>query len=340
MSRLPETLRAGLRLPVIAAPMFLVSDDRSVIAQCRAGVIGAFPTSNARDTSTLDAWLDTITSALADDRVAGRPPAPWAANLVTHRTNDRLSEELALVAEYEPPIVITALGGPQPVIERVRSYGGVVLADVNSLTYAKKALDVGADGLVLVSTGAGGHTGTIAGLAFLAAVRQFFDGPVALGGGIATGGGVRAVEVAGADLAVMGTAFIPTLESMAAEAYKQMVVEGAIGDLVYTDAITGVKAFWLRQSIRNAGLDPDNLLKTFETNFASTGDAEQEMRRARWKTVWSAGHGIDCADRIEPTQAFVDRLAADYWAAADRPPIWPRELPTAEYAVGPSPLAV
>lgn len=325
MSRLPKGLHEGLRLPIVAAPMFLVSDDRSVIAQCRAGVIGSFPASNARDIAMLDAWLDRITSSLAADRAGGRPSAPWAVNLVTHRTNDNLDEELALVAEYKPPIVITALGGPQPVIERVRNYGGLVLADVNSLPYARKALNAGADGLALVSTGAGGHTGTISGLAFLAAVRQFFDGPVALGGGIATGDAVRAVEVAGADLAVMGTSFIPTLETMAADAYKQMVVDGAIEDLVYTDAITGVKAFWLRESIRNAGLDPDNLVKTFETNFASTGDAEQEMRRARWKIVWSAGHGINCVHQLEATQDLVDRLAAEYWAAADRIPQWPRE---------------
>lgn len=311
---------SSLKVPIMVAPMFLVSGIDLVVASMKAGVLGTFPASNARSPEMLEAWLSEI-SAIASDLKKERGQAPlWAVNLVTHRSNNALEPALEMVQEFKPPIVITALGGPGPVADAVHSYGGQVYADVNSISYAKKALDKGADGLVLVAAGAGGHTGTIAGLSFISEIRDFFGGPVALGGGISDGAGVSAVVAAGADLANMGTAFIPTIESLASDRYREILIEATIDDLVLSDAITGVKAYWLRKSLIEAGIDPDLLQKDFKIDF-SRGKAGEETsretaeRRDRWTQIWSAGHGVGKIKKVEPVAELVERLTRDYMQA-------------------------
>jgi nitronate monooxygenase len=298
----------GLRVPVVSAPMFLISGPDLVVAACQAGVVGAFPTPNCRTVADLDAWMRSIS-----DKLNGAAAAPWAVNLVTHRTNARLAEDLRLVAEYRPPIVITALGSPAPAIETVKAYGGTVIADVVTLKLARKAVAAGADGLACVCAGAGGHTGFLSPFAFISAVRDFFDGLVTVGGGISDGAGVAGAIAAGADLVYMGTRFIATDESMATDAYKQMVVEHGPDDLVITDGITGTPASWLRPSLIAHGLNPDNLVKPIGRDYDSTADVA-----GRWKDLWAAGQGLQTIRAVEPTAAVVDRLAAEYHAAATR----------------------
>jgi nitronate monooxygenase len=302
------TLFNGLRVPVVSAPMFLISGPDLVVAACQAGVVGAFPTPNCRTVADLDTWMGSIS-----DKLAGSGAAPWAVNLVTHRTNARLAEDLRLVAEYWPPIVITALGSPVPAIETVKAYGGTVIADVVTLKLARKAVAAGADGLACICAGAGGHTGFLSPFAFISAVRDFFDGLVTIGGGISDGAGVAGAIAAGADLVYMGTRFIATEESMAPPAYKQMVVEHGPDDLVVSDGITGTPASWLRPSLIAHGLDPDNLVKPSARDYDSTGDAA-----GRWKDLWAAGQGLQTIRAVEPTAVVVDRLAAEYQAAATR----------------------
>ena len=254
-------LRSSLRLPVVVAPMFLVSGPDIVTAACRAGVIGSFPAPNARSIGVFEEWLDRITGELKlmrEQQVAGATDV-WAQNLVVHSTYDRLDAELALLQKYRPPIVITALGSPARVIDAVHDYGGLVIADVNSVELARKAAHAGADGLALVSAGAGGHTGQMAGFAFVPAVREFFDGVLILAGAIGDGRAVRAAEILGAELSYMGTAFIASEESIAFDDYKKMVVAAAFPDLVLTNSFSGAHAYYMRQSIIAAGLDPDNL---------------------------------------------------------------------------------
>lgn len=292
-----------LRVPVVVAPMFLVSGPGLVKASCLAGVIGSFPFPNARDISTLDSWLDDISSEL------GKVPsaAPYAVNITTHRSYDRLKDELDLIKNHKPRIVITALGGPEPVIETVQSYGGSVVADVNSLQHARKAVRQGVDGLALISAGAGGHTGHIAGLSFVSEVREFFDGLVILAGGIGTGGAVRAAEVAGADLCYMGTRFIASAESIASEEYKRTIVEACYEDLILTDKVTGAKAYYLRQSLEKMGLDAQSMHKPEGINLSNS----QSQIRA-WKDVWSAGHGVGSVKTIEPLAAIISQLHYEY----------------------------
>ncbi len=258
---LPNGWRERLKLPLVAAPMFLISGPDLVIAPCREGVIGTFPTPNARTVEVLDEWLDRITRSLTEDH------APWAANLVVHRSNSRLAEDLALVEKYRAPLIITALGSPRDIVERVHDYGGLVFADVNSVAFARKAVAAGVDGLVLVAAGAGGHTGQMTGFSFVPAIREFFDGPVILGGGITNGAGIRAAEVLGADLAYMGTRFIACAESQASDAYREMLIGSTVDDLVLTRAITGVAANWLKPSIARAGLDLASLEANPEIDF-------------------------------------------------------------------------
>ncbi len=292
-----------LRVPVVVAPMFLVSGPELVKASCLAGVVGSFPFPNARNISTLDSWLDDISGELR-----GVPSAaPYAVNITTHRSYDRLKDELDLIKNHKPRIVITALGGPEPVIETVRSYGGSVVADVNSLLHARKAVKQGVDGLALISAGAGGHTGHIAGLSFLNEVREFFDGLIILAGGIGTGGAVRAAQVAGADLCYMGTRFIASAESIASKEYKRTVVEACYEDLILTDQVTGAKAYYLRQSLQKMGLDPANILKGKGINLSNS----QNQIRA-WKDVWSAGHGVGSVKTIEPLAAIISQLHCEY----------------------------
>lgn len=294
--------KSRLTLPVFVAPMFLVSGPELVKASCRAGVIGSFPFPNCRTIETLDQWLDDI--ALGTTGIAS---APFAVNLTTHSSYDRLADEIALIANHKPEIVITALGGPDPVIDIVHGYGGKVIADVNSIKYARKAAAKGVDGLALVSAGAGGHTGYIAGLPFVEAVREFYDGVIILAGGIGTGGAIRAAEVAGADYCYMGTRFIATDESIATDAYKSMLVEASFEDLVLSDLLTGAKAYYLRQCLENMGLNPDNLA-------AGTGmDLSNSQASIKaWRDVWSAGHGVGSVKKVAPVREIVKTLKKEY----------------------------
>jgi nitronate monooxygenase len=314
---LAPALTAGgrLRLPVVAAPMFLISGPDLVIEACRSGIIGAFPTTNARTTQELDAWMSRIATSLGESRT-GRPVAPWATNVITHSTNQRLPQDLELVARYRPPIVITALGSPKPAIELVHSYGGIVIADVVNLTLARKAVDAGADGLACVSAGAGGHTGFISPFAFISAARELTDGLLIVGGGIADGYGVAGAIAAGADLVYMGTRFIATDESLAADDYKHMVVESTLDDLMVSASITGTPATWLKPSLRRVGYDPEHMPEKPQRNYDSS--QQQQVEAKRWKDLWSAGQGIGAVRAIEPMSAVVDRLASEYDAGLSR----------------------
>ena len=295
-----------MRLPVIAAPMFLVSGPELVIAACKAGIGGSCPTPNCRTVADLDAWRGQITDALSPG------DGPWVANLITHSTNARLAEDLALVAQYKPPIVITALGSPKPVMETVKAYGGLVFADVVNMALARKAADAGVDGLACISAGAGGHTGHLSPFAFVSAVREFFDGWLTIGGGIADGAGVAGAIAAGADMVYMGTRFLAAAESRAQDPYKQMIVDCGPDDLIVSSAITGTPASWLKPSLRAAGMDPDALGGPITRDYS--GDAAHK----RWRDIWAAGQGLQKVGAVEPTAVVVDRLAAEYRAAAAR----------------------
>jgi nitronate monooxygenase len=305
-----------LRLPVFAAPMFLISGPDLVLAACRAGIIGAFPTPNARPIAVLDDWMRQITEGLA--RARDEQPAatigPWCANLVTHSSNTRLAEDLELVAKYKPPVVVTALGSPKPVIEIVHGYGGLVFADVTSIGLAKKAVAAGADGLACVSAGAGGHTGQLSPFAFVSAVRDFFDGYVIVGGGISDGWGVAGALASGADFVYMGTRFIPVTESMAHANYKQMVVNCTVDDLVVSAGLTGTPASWLKPSLRAQGIDPDNMPAAPPRQY----DSNREVTARKWVDVWAAGQGLGTIRAVEPVSAVVDRLADEFAQARAR----------------------
>lgn len=300
-----SALKARLRIPVVAAPMFLVSGPDMVIAAAKAGIMGAFPGPNGRTIEDLRAWFETISAALGPDAL------PFAFNMITHTSYGRFDEELELVKEFKPEIVITALGGPHRVTEAVHSYGGLVFADVNSPTYAKKAIQKGADGLVLVCSGAGGHTGTYALAPFLDEVRQFFDGPIAVGGGISTGQAVLAVETLGADLAYVGTRFLGCSESLIEQGYRDMVVRSGIEDLIASKAITGALGNWMRASVEAAGLNLDDMKAEAKIDFS--GDMHSGAKA--WKTVWSAGQGVGQITGIEPLAQITDRMAREYDAA-------------------------
>ena len=296
-------IRQGLRLPVIQAPMFLVSGPAMVIAACRAGIIGSFPTQNLRDDAELERWFAGIDAATG----AKAGCAPYAVNVIVHPSYPRREQDIAAVLKWKPPIVITALGSPRDVVDAIHSYGGIVLADVISLRFARKALDAGVDGLVLVAAGAGGHTGPIAGFAFVEEVRRFYAGPLVLGGGIGSGRAIRAAEILGADFAYLGTRFLATTESMVSEEQKRMVVDSGSEDIVCSASFTGVKANWLRQSIVNYGLDPDRLPEG-EIDFS-----RQDLKR--WRDIWSAGQGVGAVDRICPLAEVVAQLEREYHAA-------------------------
>jgi nitronate monooxygenase len=306
----------ALRLPVVAAPMFLISGPELVLAACKAGIIGAFPTPNARPVSVLADWMQQITEGLAQARDA-QPAAtigPWCANLVTHSSNTRLAEDLALVARFKPPVVVTALGSPKPAIEVVHAYGGLVIADVISVGLAKKAVAAGADGLACVCAGAGGHTGFLSPFAFVSAVREFFDGYVITGGGIGDGWGVAGAVASGADLVYMGTRFIPTAESLAPPEYKQMVVDSGIDDLVVSAGVTGTAASWLKPSLRAQGLDPDNMPDAPGRQY----DSNQSFAGKKWTEVWAAGQGLGPIKSVASVASVVDELARDYQLALNR----------------------
>ena len=281
--------------------MFLISGPQLVIAACRAGVVGAFPSLNARTVPILQDWLSEISGALSDN------DAPWAVNLIVHRSNARMEEDLELIVRHRAPIVITALSTPGVVIERIHAYGGLVFADVNSVEYARKAAAAGVDGLVLVAAGAGGHTGMISPFTFVPAVRRFFPGMIAVGGGIVDGRGVAAVEALGADFAYLGTRFIATRESLAADGYKQALIQSDVRDIVPSAHFTGITANYLRSSIVQAGLDPATLERGATINVDN-----EEMRGKAWKDIWSAGHGVFAVEEVHPVADLVDHLAAQY----------------------------
>lgn len=311
-----QRLTFRLRLPVVAAPMFLVSGPELVLAACRAGIVGAFPNPNARPIEVLEDWMKQITQGLA--RMQNDQPletiGPWCANLITHSSNTRLPEDLALIAKYQPPVVVTALGSPKPAIDVVHGYGGIVLAEVINLTLARKAVAAGADGLACITAGAGGHTGFLSPFAFVSSVREFFDGLVVVGGGISDGWGVAGAIAAGADLVYMGTRFIPTLESMADPAYKQMLVDSTADDLVISASITGTPASWLKPSLKANGLDPDQLPSAPPRSY----DSNQAIGAKKWRDVWAAGQGVGAIKAVESTAKVVNRLAVEYAAARQR----------------------
>nr|XP_061799980.1 (3aS,4S,5R,7aS)-5-hydroxy-7a-methyl-1-oxo-octahydro-1H-indene-4-carboxyl-CoA dehydrogenase-like [Nerophis lumbriciformis] len=303
-----EKIKQQLAAPAVVAPMFLVSGPDMVVAAIRAGLIGAFPAPNARNISIFEDWLQRI-SSVANASTEREFAGSWAVNLVVHRTYPRLDEEVALLEKYQPPIVITALGSPSAIVERVQAYGGMVIADVNSVAYARKAAAVGVDGLALVSAGAGGHTGRVTGFTFIPAVRDFFDGIIIAAGGICNGQGIRAAEALGADLAYMGTTFIATEESLASAEYKQMVVDAGPDDLVLTDSFSGAPAYYLRESIVRAGLDPDDLQPGNGMNLTGS-----EKKVKAWKDIWSAGPTAQVVQQIESVGSLAGKIAEQYHA--------------------------
>ncbi len=322
MTNTIEKLKARMVLPVISAPMFLVSGPDLTIAACRAGVMGSFPAANARTMEVLRAWLDQISKGLTE------VDAPWAFNMITHSSYGRLDEEIALVEEYKPGLVVTALGGPHRVTDHVHSYGGLVFADVNSPTFAKKAIDKGADGLVLVCAGAGGHTGEYAMLPFIDEVRSFFDGPLIAGGGIGHGAAVRAVENLGVDFAYMGTRFLAAQETLIPEAYRQMVWQSRMEDLIASRAITGALGNWMRASVQAAELSLDDMKSEARIDFS--GDMHKGTKA--WKNVWSAGQGVGTITGPETVTEIVARLRVEYAQAVAKQTQGSRYIPTASEA--------
>ena len=311
---LPPIL-SRLRLPVIGSPLFIISNPDLVIAQCKAGIVGSFPALNARPQSLLDEWLHRITEELAAYNRANpdRPAAPFAVNQIVHRSNDRLEADLASCAKWQVPIIITSLGAREDLNHAVHQWGGIALHDIIDNRFARKAIEKGADGLIAVAAGAGGHAGTLSPFALVQEIRAWFDGPLALSGSIATGAAVLAARAMGADLAYIGSAFIATDEANAPVPYKQSIVDSRASDIIYSNLFTGVHGNYLRSSIEAAGLDPDNLpegdLKTM--NF---GGNEGSKAKA-WRDIWGSGQGIGVIDAIEPAAERVDRLEREYLAA-------------------------
>jgi nitronate monooxygenase len=301
-----------LRLPAVGAPQFIIANPELVIAQCKAGIVGSFPALNARPQPLLDDWLYRIKDELAayDEANPHAPAAPYAVNQIVHKTNGRLEDDVAICVKHKVPIVITSLGARPEVNDAVHSYGGIVLHDVINITFAKKALEKGADGLIAVATGAGGHAGALSPFAFVHEIREFFDGPLLLSGAIASGRGILAAQAMGADLAYMGSAFIATKEANAPDGYKNMIVESAAGDIVYSNLFTGILGNYLKGSIVAAGMDPDNLPVSdpSKMNFAS---GEGSKAKA-WKDIWGAGQGVGAVHEVLATADLVARLKREY----------------------------
>ena len=315
MRKLPAVLQR-LPLPIIASPMFIVSTPKLVIEQCKAGVVGSMPALNARPAEQLDDWLAEITETLAayDKANPGKPAAPFAINQIVHKSNDRLEHDMALCAKYKVPIVITSLGAREDVNAAVHAWGGVVLHDIINNFFARKAIEKGADGLIAVATGAGGHAGVKNPLALIQEIREWFDGPLALSGAIATGDAVLAAQAMGADFAYVGSAFIATEEARAADDYKKMIVASNSDDIVYTNLFTGVHGNYLRGSIVAAGLDPEHLPESDPSKMNFGGSAAAKA----WKDIWGCGQGIGAVKEVVPTHVLVERLVREYAAARAR----------------------
>ncbi len=313
MSRLPAVL-ANQPFKVIGSPLFIISNPKLVIAQCINGVIGAMPALNARPASQLDEWLAEITEALAahDRAHPDRPAAPFAINQIVHKSNDRLAHDVEMCVKYKVPVIITSLGAREDVNQAIHSYGGVVLHDIINNTFAHKAIEKGADGLIAVAAGAGGHAGVKSPFALIQEIRQWFDGPLALSGAIASGDAILAAQAMGADYAYIGSAFIATEEARAVDTYKQCIVDCNSDDIVYSNLFTGVHGNYLAPSIRNAGLDPDNLPVSdpSQMNFGSD--------RKAWKDIWGCGQGIGAVNAVLPTAELITRLKREYDAARAR----------------------
>jgi len=314
MSRLPAPLNA-LPFPVIGSPLFIISNPKMVIAQCTAGVVGSMPALNARPAEVLEDWLKEITETLAAYNAAhpDKPAAPFAINQIVHKSNDRLEHDMALCVKYKVPIIITSLGAREDINAAAHSYGGVVLHDVINNKFAHKAIEKGADGLIAVAAGAGGHAGVKSPFALVQEIRQWFDGPLALSGSISTGDGVLAALAMGADFAYIGSAFIATEEARASDAYKQAIVDCNSDDIVYSNLFTGVHGNYLAPSIRAAGLDPDNLPASDPSKMNFGGD-----KTKAWKDIWGCGQGIGAVTAVQSTAAFVAQLKRQYAAARER----------------------
>jgi nitronate monooxygenase len=307
---LPAVL-SKLRIPVVGAPLFIISNPKLVISQCTSGVVGSMPSLNARPAEQLDEWLAEITETLAawDRAHPERKSAPYAINQIVHKSNDRLEHDMQVCAKYKVPVIITSLGARTDVNDAVHAWGGIVLHDIIDNRFAKKAIEKGADGLIAVAAGAGGHAGVKSPFALIQEIREWFDGPLLLSGSISTGGGVLAAQAMGADLAYIGSAFIATDEARASQAYKQAIVEGTSDDIVYSNLFTGVHGNYLKASIKNAGLDPDNLPESDPTKMNFGGG---EGSKKAWKDIWGCGQGIGAVKAVGPTSQFVDRLAQEY----------------------------
>ena len=314
MSRLPAPLDK-LPLPIIGSPLFIVSNPKLVIAQCIAGVVGSVPALNARPASQLDEWLAEITEALSahNQRNPGKSAAPFAVNQIVHKSNDRLEHDMEMCVRYKVPITITSLGAREDINAAAHSYGGVVLHDIINNRFAHKAIEKGADGLVAVAAGAGGHAGVKSPFALVQELRQWFNGPIALAGSIATGGAVLAAQAMGADFAYIGSAFIATDEARALDGYKQAIVNSNSDDIVYSNLFTGVHGNYLAPSVRAAGLDPDNLPQSDPTKMNFGGDAKKA-----WKDIWGCGQGIGAVTSVQSTAAYVAQLRREYIAARER----------------------
>jgi len=314
MSKLPPALQKP-SLPVIGSPLFIISNPQLVIEQCKAGIVGSMPALNARPAEQLDDWLAEITETLAawDKAHPESPSAPFAINQIVHKSNDRLEHDMQICAKYKVPIVITSLGAREDVNQAVHSWGGIVLHDIINNKFAHKAIEKGADGLIAVAAGAGGHAGVKSPFALIQEIRQWFDGPLALSGSIASGGAILAAQAMGADFAYIGSAFIATHEARAIDAYKQAIVEGNSDDIVYSNLFTGVHGNYLAPSIRAAGLDPDNLPESDPSKMNFGGDAKKA-----WKDIWGCGQGIGSITEVTSTAELVARLRREYQQARER----------------------
>ena len=314
MSNIPSILN-HLRIPVIGSPMFIISNPKLVIEQCKAGIVGSMPALNARPASQLDEWLAEITETLDDynKKNPDRPAAPFAINQIVHRSNDRLEQDMELCVKYKVPITITSLGAREEVNQAAHCYGGIVLHDVINNRFANKAIEKGADGLIAVAAGAGGHAGSKSPFALVQEIRAWFDGPLALSGSIANGKAILAAQAMGADFAYIGSPFIATHEARAVEEYKQMIVEGTSDDIVYSNLFTGVHGNYLKPSIREAGLDPEALPESDPSKMSFGTDTDVKA----WKDIWGSGQGIGAVDEVTSAAAYVDRLHQEYIDARD-----------------------